>query len=495
MSNLSRQNDQKLQIGLCLSGGGFRATFFHLGVVKLLRDAELLESIRDVCSVSGGSILAANLAVQWEKYLSPSEDESAFYQAVSPLIRLASNDLRGRIVRRWLLAGWALQSSKRTRLLESYYSKFLSQTELGALPNLSPRFHFLATSFTRGRAVSFTREGFNDGVKIHKASDIPLAFAVAASSAFPAFFPPAVISREKLGAKVEKFQLDHEYLTDGGVFDNLGIAKMSEIYSNWADDIPHVIIVSNASSPFDWVPSTTDAPNMIGRTIRTTDILMKRVGDLEAYKQSYNENNIVNLSIEEIVQESDLEGLSLADAERTVFFLQDQKVQKLVSQIRTDLDSFSLEEICSLVRHGYEVGLKCMLQKGCIAPDFKPKDPCLYPFPTITWPLDPEWIPYVNFLRRLLIIAALTKYGVERVSTIQNKMDAHRGRPASEELSDSDGEKDKEQVLRVRECLRMASARRLRLWNSADVICWLLIAILFGGLVGVLWRVIPYFFG
>ncbi len=55
-------------IDLCLSGGGFRATYFHLGVVKLLRDARLLTSIERISAVSGGSIMAANLACQWDDY-------------------------------------------------------------------------------------------------------------------------------------------------------------------------------------------------------------------------------------------------------------------------------------------------------------------------------------------------------------------------------------------------------------------------------------------
>ncbi len=50
--------DGHLRLGLSLSGGGFRATLFHLGVVRLLRDAKLLKNVTHVCSVSGGSILA-----------------------------------------------------------------------------------------------------------------------------------------------------------------------------------------------------------------------------------------------------------------------------------------------------------------------------------------------------------------------------------------------------------------------------------------------------
>ena len=56
------------RIGLALSGGGFRATLYHMGVVRYLRDAGLLESVTDIASVSGGSILGAHLALNWDRY-------------------------------------------------------------------------------------------------------------------------------------------------------------------------------------------------------------------------------------------------------------------------------------------------------------------------------------------------------------------------------------------------------------------------------------------
>jgi predicted acylesterase/phospholipase RssA len=49
-------------IGLALSGGGFRATAFHLGVLKRLRELGLLDRITYLSGVSGGSIAAAHWA-------------------------------------------------------------------------------------------------------------------------------------------------------------------------------------------------------------------------------------------------------------------------------------------------------------------------------------------------------------------------------------------------------------------------------------------------
>ena len=92
-------------LGLALSGGGFRATLFHLGVVRFLRDARLLEKVTHICSVSGGSILAAHLVLHWERYTGSDHD---FDQAAAELVDFVQKDIRGRVVRRWLFAWLAL---------------------------------------------------------------------------------------------------------------------------------------------------------------------------------------------------------------------------------------------------------------------------------------------------------------------------------------------------------------------------------------------------
>jgi predicted acylesterase/phospholipase RssA len=56
------------RLGLALSGGGFRATLYHLGVVRYLRDAGQLQHVTDIAAVSGGSILAAHLVLNWDRY-------------------------------------------------------------------------------------------------------------------------------------------------------------------------------------------------------------------------------------------------------------------------------------------------------------------------------------------------------------------------------------------------------------------------------------------
>ena len=52
-------------LGLALSGGGFRATLFHVGSLLRINQAGLLPELKEVTSVSGGSIIAAYLGVNW----------------------------------------------------------------------------------------------------------------------------------------------------------------------------------------------------------------------------------------------------------------------------------------------------------------------------------------------------------------------------------------------------------------------------------------------
>lgn len=54
-------------IGLCLSGGGYRAMLYHLGALARLNELGFLPRIAEIASVSGGSITAAVLARAWPR--------------------------------------------------------------------------------------------------------------------------------------------------------------------------------------------------------------------------------------------------------------------------------------------------------------------------------------------------------------------------------------------------------------------------------------------
>jgi hypothetical protein len=176
------------KIGLALSGGDFRGTLYHLGVVRFLRDAGILRDITHITSVSGGSILAAHLVLNWDRYNgSPQEFEY----------------------------------------------------ELPA----SPELHMLSTNLSEGCLCSYTRSGLimqrrlpGDRVQFERiqAGLATVPMAVTASSAFPGFFPPMTLRSSDVGASEAAFS--QQTFTDGGVFDNLGIRAFRFIERCWSEE-------------------------------------------------------------------------------------------------------------------------------------------------------------------------------------------------------------------------------------------------------------------
>ena len=57
------------RIGLALSGGGFRASIFHLGVIRRLEELGIMKYVHTISAVSGGSIIAAYYVIEMEKRL------------------------------------------------------------------------------------------------------------------------------------------------------------------------------------------------------------------------------------------------------------------------------------------------------------------------------------------------------------------------------------------------------------------------------------------
>jgi NTE family protein len=85
----------KQGIALCLSGGGYRAMLFHLGALWRLYETNLLSSIKHISSVSGGSITAGVLGLNWSKLsFDPAKIQTDFVpHVVTPIRNLASETI------------------------------------------------------------------------------------------------------------------------------------------------------------------------------------------------------------------------------------------------------------------------------------------------------------------------------------------------------------------------------------------------------------------
>jgi len=381
------------QIGLALSGGGFRATLYHLGLVRFLRDAKILPNVTQVTSVSGGSILAAHLVLNWDRY---NGSASEFDAAASELLAFVTLDVRNRILRRfplgltvrWMrrLAGFSNRQLTRPGLLEYHYEKYLfGETSLFELPE-KPRLHILATNLSEGCLCSFNRDGLlvmrrganGGGIRVDqsRASLATVPMAVAASSAFPGFFPPLELSEAEVGTPASDF--GRQSFTDGGVFDNLGIRMFHYLKEYLGAEHSELdgVLISDVGKPIA-IQQDQGAGGMVRTSLRASDILMDRVWQLET-ETFRGTPGFVFARVVEVVEPCE---------DPTALH---PELQRRLPAMRTDLDRFSPLEIRSLVRHGYCVGRKVCRTRpdlfGTDLPVCAPWDP----FPEKPSPADPE---------------------------------------------------------------------------------------------------------
>jgi NTE family protein len=252
-------------VGLCLSGGGYRAMLFHLGALRRLNEAGRLATLTRVASVSGGSITAGVLGLHWEKLdFRPDTTGAVVAQRFSKLVEEPILDLAGRgIDVRAVLTG--LRPGTISKRVQKFYDRHLFHgASLQALPadDAGPRFVILSTNLTDGTLWRFSRPYMRDWrTDPIPNPTVPLAQAVAASSAFPPVLSPAYLDipgRRRLT------------LTDGGVYDNLGLEP---VVKNCA-----TIYVSDGGGSYaeserphtDWLRGTL-------RVLNTVDVEVRRL--------------------------------------------------------------------------------------------------------------------------------------------------------------------------------------------------------------------------
>ena len=169
--------------GLALSGGGFRATLFHLGAVWRLNEMALLPEIGQISSVSGGSILAGLMAVRWSR-LNFQDGVAVNFgnEIASPIWDFCSKNIDRAAVILGIVAGtWKLE--------QSYRRYLCGESQLRDLPDF-PDFVFNAAHIETGRNCTLSKKGLHTwrlgNIEI---PNLSLAKAVAASSACPPVFP------------------------------------------------------------------------------------------------------------------------------------------------------------------------------------------------------------------------------------------------------------------------------------------------------------------
>jgi NTE family protein len=215
-------------IGVCLSGGGYRAMVFHLGALWRLYEAGLLSTVDRISSVSGGSITAAVLGLKWNKLsFDSSRLESDFVpEVVRPIRALASETIDAEAI----VLGVVLPGRVSDRVEAAYAQHLFGSATLQDLPD-APRFVINATNVQSGALWRFSKPFMRDyRVGEVKRPTVPLARAVAASSAFPPVLSPVEMRVDphsftpNSGVDLQRPPFTTKViLSDGGVYDNLGL--------------------------------------------------------------------------------------------------------------------------------------------------------------------------------------------------------------------------------------------------------------------------------
>jgi NTE family protein len=256
---------------------------FHVGVITRLNEAKLLPKLNRISSVSGGSITAGVLGLNWRQLDfqagTPNEGTVANLedQLVQPIRTIASETLDG-----WAIGlGAVTPGMSIGDYVAKYYRRYLfGEATLQDLPNdsVGPRFVINATSVQTGAVVRFSRPYVADYLVGRILNPrISLALAVAASSAFPPVLSPVTID-----VNPDDFEVDprcalqrHPFndrwvLTDGGVYDNLGLETVEKNYQT--------ILVSDGGGKI--APEELPASNWAEHSKRILDIVHNQVRSL-----------------------------------------------------------------------------------------------------------------------------------------------------------------------------------------------------------------------
>lgn len=349
-----------MKIALAFSGGGVRATVFHLGVLARLAREDLLGQVQIISSVSGGS-LAAGLVMGATSFRWPSSAE--YLHDVVPRIHqlLTSKDLQRSYVLKSLLFPWRILQGRASVLGDELERQWAVGGKLADLP-ISPRWIINATCYQTGKNWRFQRDLMGDyQTKYITDPDFRLSHAMAASAAVPGLIGPLILQSKRyqwseFGENAwqpipPKYHRLH--LWDGGVYDNLGVEALFKPGEGLRDGTDF-LIVCDASRPLSADERASRwRPGYLQASMRLVDVATDQVRSLRArmlieyFKQNPGSGAYLRMGLktEGAYTRAQINGQpSLTDAE----------VHR-VSNLETTLRKLTHQEFSMLFRHGYEV--------------------------------------------------------------------------------------------------------------------------------------------
>jgi predicted acylesterase/phospholipase RssA len=403
------------KVGLALSGGGFRASLFHIGVLARLAELDVLRSVEVLSCVSGGSIIGAYYYLELRHLLQSKADHEITREDYIAIVQRMTTEFLAGVqtnIRTSVAANWRTSLrmifdadySRTERLAELYEERlfnrvsdgggdeprFLSELYIHPLGEQSfdpktrnwrrtakvPVLVLNATTLNTGHNWQFTasfmgeppsridtRVDGNERLRRMYYHEAPAGYqrmrlgrAVAASACVPGLFEPLVF-KDLYPDRVVR-------LVDGGVHDNQGVAALLE------QDCA-VLLVSDASGQMR--SSSSPAASLIGVPLRANEILQARLRvaqyqELDARRSSRLLRGLMFIHLRKDLEVDPINWVGCDDpvesssdarpaAQRGVLTRYGirKDLQEKLAQIRTDLDSFSDLEAYALMVSGYRM--------------------------------------------------------------------------------------------------------------------------------------------
>jgi predicted acylesterase/phospholipase RssA len=397
------------KLGLALSGGGFRASFYHLGVLARMAELDLLRHVEVLSCVSGGSLVGALYYLELKALLEAKEDhEIAGSDYVALVDRVARRflagvglDIRNRVALDFTanMAMFSGDSSRSERIAELYEDllytitgplddqqrhrdpRYMDQLTIqprgteGFRPthdnwgrsNKVPIIVLNAATLNTGHLWEFSADRMGEPpVRVDEDIDvndrfdrqpydrfpkpnhrIRLGTAVAASACVPGLFDPIEI-RSAYDQHVVR-------LVDGGVHDNQGVAALLERDCT-------SLIVSDASGQMAMESAPAGSALMVA--LRANSVLQARVreaqhADLRSRERGRLVRTFAFLHLKRGMTPATIRPRAETDGNaptrEPLPYPVSWEVQERLAAIRTDLDAFSQLEAEMLMTSGYHM--------------------------------------------------------------------------------------------------------------------------------------------
>ncbi len=302
-------------IGLCLSGGGSRAMAFHLGCLRAMHERGTLSKVDVVSTVSGGSVIGAMYAYSndsFEEFECRVQDalkrgfvksivHQLFFSPMLPKVfatkivagtascgtfalrkgiglveRLLPKSSRAKPTfssrlqppfRRWASRTTAFEAALEKRLFGKRLVDSERRNDINVVIN--------ACELRSGTAFRFgNRETGSWRFGTIEKNDATVAFSVAASAAYPALLPAIDREFRFVHGRESNPESHRVILTDGGVYDNLGVTCMepgrNADYSTNVYAPEYIICCDAGPGQFDATPHPYGWTTRMARSFETT---------------------------------------------------------------------------------------------------------------------------------------------------------------------------------------------------------------------------------